>query len=220
MSDTHFDAVIVGSGFGGSVMAYRLAEAGLKVCVLERGKAYPHGSFPRSPHAMSRNFWDPSEGLHGMFNVWSFRGLGGIVASGLGGGSLIYGNVLMRKDPKTFVKEDVNGGGWEYWPVSYEDLETHYECVERMLNGQRYPFEPDPAKRAQTRHDYDRTPKTNAMREAASRLRLEWKLPKLAVTFANDGEEPAMTVPIQDAPDNIYRRPRLTCALTGECNIG
>jgi cholesterol oxidase len=38
---SHFDAVIVGSGFGGSVMTYRLAEAGFSVCVLERGKAYP-----------------------------------------------------------------------------------------------------------------------------------------------------------------------------------
>ena len=40
MSDEHFDAVIVGSGFGGSVMAYRLANAGLRVCLLERGKAF------------------------------------------------------------------------------------------------------------------------------------------------------------------------------------
>jgi len=40
-----FDAVIIGSGFGGSVMAYRLAEAGLRVCLLERGKAYPPNSF-------------------------------------------------------------------------------------------------------------------------------------------------------------------------------
>jgi choline dehydrogenase-like flavoprotein len=46
---THFDAVIVGSGFGGSVTTYRLAEADLRVCVLERGKAYPPNSFPRSP---------------------------------------------------------------------------------------------------------------------------------------------------------------------------
>ena len=52
----------------------------MSVCVLERGKAYPPGSFPRSPWEMARNFWDPSEGLHGLFDVWSFRGLGGIVA--------------------------------------------------------------------------------------------------------------------------------------------
>jgi cholesterol oxidase len=37
MNSTHFDAIMVGSGFGGPVRAYRLAEAGLSVCVLERG---------------------------------------------------------------------------------------------------------------------------------------------------------------------------------------
>jgi cholesterol oxidase len=41
MNATHFDAVVVGSGFGGSVTTYRLAEAGLHVCLLERGKIYP-----------------------------------------------------------------------------------------------------------------------------------------------------------------------------------
>ncbi|TNV66742.1 FAD-dependent oxidoreductase, partial [Corallococcus exiguus] len=81
----HFDVVIVGSGFGGSVMAWRLAEAGLRVCVLERGKAYPPGSFARSPHDMRRNFWDPRKGMLGLFNLWSFQGLGGVVSAGLGG---------------------------------------------------------------------------------------------------------------------------------------
>src|SRR5215204_5113786 len=109
MSDTHFDAVVIGSGFGGSVMAYRLAEAGLRVCVLERGKPYPPGSFPRSPREMRGHFWDPSEGLFGLFNLWSFRGLEAVVSSGLGGGSLIYANVLIRKDEKSFVREDQPG---------------------------------------------------------------------------------------------------------------
>src|SRR5207244_11601371 len=88
--EEHFDALIIGSGFGGSVMAYRLAEAGLQVCLLERGKAYPPNSFPRAPYDLGRNFWDPSEGLYGMFDMWSFKGAGALVSSGLGGGSLIY----------------------------------------------------------------------------------------------------------------------------------
>lgn len=65
MTEEHFDAIVVGSGFGGSVAAYRLAEAGRSVCLLERGKAYPPGSFPRSPYRMRENFWDPSARLHG-----------------------------------------------------------------------------------------------------------------------------------------------------------
>src|SRR5690606_11783988 len=111
------DAVVVGSGFGGSVSAYRLAEAGLDVVLLERGKAYPPGSFPRNPHQMSRAFWDPTEGLQGLFDVWTFRGFDSIVSSGLGGGSLIYANVMIRKDERWFVCEPLPGGGYEKWPV-------------------------------------------------------------------------------------------------------
>src|SRR4051812_3200995 len=66
------DVVIVGSGFGGSVVAARLAAEGVDVCVLERGKAYPPGSFPRTPAGLGANFWDPSSGLYGMFDAWSF----------------------------------------------------------------------------------------------------------------------------------------------------
>lgn len=82
----HFDAVIVGSGFGGSVTAARLAEAGWRVCVLERGKAYPPTTFPRTPLELKHNFWNPRAGMHGMFDVWHFDGIDAICASGLGGG--------------------------------------------------------------------------------------------------------------------------------------
>lgn len=211
MASEHFDVVIVGSGFGGSVMAYRLAEAGYRVCVLERGKAYPPGSFPRSPAGMSRNFWDPSAGLYGMYNVWSFRGLGSVVASGLGGGSLIYANVLIRKDEKWFVREDAGTGHYEYWPVTRADLDPHYDHVEKMLDAQRYPYDHEP---------YAHTPKTRAMKLAAERLGLEWQLPNLAVTFANSGELPAPGAPINEEHPNVHGRARYTCLLCSECCVG
>lgn len=211
MSDQHFDAVIVGSGFGGSVMAYRLAEAGLSVCVLERGKPFPPGSFPRTPHAMQTNFWDPSDGFHGMFNVWSFKHLGALVSSGLGGGSLIYANVLLRKDEKWFVHEDTTKGGYEYWPVSRAELDPHYDRVETMMNAQRYPFDQAP---------YRDTPKTKAMQRAAGELGLEWMLPPLAVTFANDGDPAIPGEPIREAHRNLHDRTRDTCRLCGECDVG
>jgi cholesterol oxidase len=207
--EAHFDAVVVGSGFGGSVMSYRLAEAGLSVCLLERGKAWPPGSFPRSPWEVARNFWDPSKGMHGLWDVWSFRGLGGIVASGLGGGSLVYSNVVLRKDEATFVKEDIERDGYEYWPLERADLEPHYERHEEMLAATPYPFERPP---------YDRTYKTKAMQGAAQELGLEWFLPKLAVSFAGPDDAPGE--PIRDDPPNLHGRTRLSCRLCGECNIG
>lgn len=213
MGEIHFDAVIVGSGFGGSVMAYRLAQAGLHVCVLERGKSYPPGSFPRSPHQLKNSLWNPSEGRYGLFNVWSFHGMNAIVASGLGGGSLIYSNVLLRKDEKWFVEGNPAGSDDKAWPVTYADLEPHYEQVERMLNAQRYPFHLSP---------YNRTARTKALQDAAERLGLEWSLPTLAVTFANGDEHPTPGVLLREEEPNIHKlkNARSTCRLCGECNIG
>ncbi len=213
MSETHFDAVIVGSGFGGSVMAYRLAQAGLQVCLLERGKAYPPGSFPRSPYQMKYNFWDPSNGKYGLFNIWSFGDLNAVVSSGLGGGSLIYSNVMLRKDEKWFVKEDLSHGGYEYWPVTRADLDPHYDRVEKMLNVQQYPFGQSP---------YLQTPRTNALKTAAAQLNLDWYLPNLAVTFGNQGQIPIPGIPIPEDKPNLHgsNNARSTCRLCSECNIG
>jgi cholesterol oxidase len=211
MNGEHFDAVVIGSGFGGSVMAYRLSEADLSVCLLERGKAYPPGSFPRSSHRMKYNFWDPSEGLYGMYNLWSFKGLGAIVSSGLGGGSLIYSNVSIRKDENWFVQEDLAHGGYEHWPVTRADLDPHYDQVEQMLAVQKYPFEDAP---------YNETPRTKEFKAAAEQLGLDWRLPNLAVTFGNEGETPVPGEPIHEEHPNLHGRTRLTCRLVSECNVG
>src|SRR4051794_24417825 len=208
----HFDAVVVGSGFGGSVTAFRLTEGGQRVLVLERGKAYPPGSFPRSPLELKHSLWDPSEGLHGMFDLWSFAGLEALVASGLGGGSLIYANVMIRKDERWFVKEDLDGGGYEDWPVTRADLDPHYDRAEAMLGAVPYPYEQPP---------YDATSKTRAFEEAAKGLGYDWFLPKLAVTFAPEpGAAPVPGEPIREAEPNIHGRTRQTCRLVGECDVG
>jgi cholesterol oxidase len=209
----HVNAVVIGSGFGGSVTAYRLAQAGRSVVVLERGKPYPPGSFPRTPAAVSRSFWDPSAGLQGMFDVWRFRGLDAVVSSGLGGGSLIYANVLLRKDEHWFVHEDpLPRGGYETWPISRADLDPHYDQVEKMLGAQRYPAAAPGFESA----------KTTAMTEAAHQLGLRAELPLLAVSFApRPGETPVVGAAIPEpAYGNLHGLPRRTCALRGECDIG
>ncbi|MFI0419896.1 FAD-dependent oxidoreductase [Spongiactinospora sp. 9N601] len=210
----HADVIVVGSGFGGAVAAYRLAAAGRSVVVLERGRSYPPGTFARSPSEMSRAFWDPGENLYGMFDVWGFRGFDSVVASGLGGGSLIYANVLLRKDEAWFVRDEpLPGGGHEHWPLTRADLDPHYDVVERMLGATPYPLD---------RPAYAGTEKTHAMQDAAAELGLSWRLTPLAVSFAPaPGAEPGIGLPIEPGPyPSLHDAPRRTCRLCGECNIG
>ncbi|UZN04654.1 GMC oxidoreductase [Cellulomonas sp. S1-8] len=204
------DALVVGSGFGASVAAYRLATGGRSVVVMERGRAYAPGDFARTPAQMGRSFWDPSEQLYGLFDAWTFRGLEGLVSSGLGGGSLIYANVLLRKDERWFVHESpLPGGGYEHWPLSRADLDPHYDEVERMLHPTPYP--------------YQDTPKTLAVERAAVELGMPAMRPPLAVTFGLPGQQPT---PGRDLPPAAYgsvhaeRGARRTCTLCGECDLG
>ncbi len=202
----HFDAVVVGSGFGGSVMSYRLAQAGRKVLLLERGKAYPPGSFARTPEEMRTNWWDPDEKLYGLYDLWSFKGIDALVSSGLGGGSLIYANVLLRKDPSWFV-QDLADGSTRPWPITFDELVPHYEAVERMIGVQAYPF-------------VSTTPKAQALHAAAAAVGREATYPPLAVTFANPGGEPVVGKPIVEEHPNIHGATRFTCRLVAECDVG
>lgn len=213
-SQVKFDTIVIGSGFGGSVMTYRLSRAGQEVCLLERGKAYPPGSFERSPAGLRRAIWSPDEHRHGLFDLWTFRGIDAVVSSGLGGGSLIYANVLLRKPPDWFVQSS-NGG--EDWPISYRELLPHYQSVERIMGVTAYPHN-DP--------EYA-IPKVTAFRQAVNDSNLHWVPARLAVSFANGYTTAHPGEPIT-APSfgNVHDRPgrpptvRLTCRLCGECDIG
>jgi cholesterol oxidase len=200
-SEETFDAVVVGSGFGGAVMAYRLSKAKLCVCLLERGKAWRPGSFPRTPYEFSEALWDPSEGRHGLYDLWSFGGLGALVSSGLGGGSLIYANVILEKPPEWFAEADGTT-----WPIAYEDLAPHYEEVRPFLDTATYPAR------------YHDTPKTRAFYDAADARDLNPFYPPLAVAFGEDGEEPG--TPFGTPGENLHTAQRYTCRLVGECDVG
>lgn len=126
---TQYDAVIVGSGFGGSIAASRLAAAGRRVLVLERGRRYRPGTFPRDVKRTETIFWHqhaPSES-RGLYDVRAFSGIGTVVAAGVGGGSLIYANIHIRPDPIVF--DDPR------WPAPYTRacLDPYYDRVAARL---------------------------------------------------------------------------------------
>ena len=163
---------------------------------------------------MARNFWAPEKGLHGLFDVKSFRKLDAVVASGLGGGSLLYANVLVRKDEDWFVQgEPLPDGGHETWPLNRADLDPHYDAVEEMLTPSAVPL---------GMPGFGPLHKTTAMRIAADRIGAEFDLPGLGVTFApSEGAAPVAGHPIAPAPyGNLHGALRRTCRMCGECNLG
>jgi cholesterol oxidase len=209
------DYLVIGSGFGGSVAAAELAAAGKQVCVLERGKAYPPGSFPRTPSGIGRNFWDPAAGLQGMFNVWHFGTVSAVVSSGLGGGSLVYANVLLEKDRTSlnerYYTQPHPEGGTETWPFGYQDLAEHYTALRHFLDVQTVPRSLLP----------QWSPKT-LLFEGVSQDQAY--LAPLGVHF----HDPATGRPAVGAPlplprygsifgDDTFRR---TCRMIGECDVG
>ncbi len=104
----HYDAIVIGSGYGGGVSASRLARMGLTVCVLERGKEYPTGSFPsRFPEVRAELMVSGGRfGRAGKPGLYDFRygeDIHVLVGCGLGGGSLVNAGVSLRPDARVFA---------------------------------------------------------------------------------------------------------------------
>jgi cholesterol oxidase len=93
-----FDYTVVGSGFGGSVSAMRLSEKGYKVLVLERGKRYRDQDFPRTNWIVWKFLWMPALRCFGIFELSPMECGLMLHGSGVGGGSLVYANVLEVPD--------------------------------------------------------------------------------------------------------------------------
>ena len=208
-----FDVVVVGSGFGGSVSACRFAEAEPVGARARAGPSLPARARSRAaPGTCEPRFWDPKRHLYGMFNVWHFQDIEAVVSSGLGGGSLIYANVLLRKDEHWFTQDIPGGSGQEQWAVTRADLDPFYACAERTLRAQTLPFG---ANGYQLR-------KTAALRDAAATARE-------GTGASSPSPSGSTTTTGLRCPASSWSRsptatssslPRRTCRLCGECDIG
>ncbi len=125
-----YDVVVVGSGFGGSVTALRVAQAGKSVLVLERGKDYSSLEFPREMKDVNSILWQHSKRIdsQGLFDIRFLSDVGVACASGVGGGSLVYANIHIRPDSSVFDSPR--------WPdeITLSSLAPYYDKVAETLN--------------------------------------------------------------------------------------
>jgi cholesterol oxidase len=160
MAKFDYDWLVIGSGFGGSVSALRLAEKGYKVAILESGGRFRDEDFAESTWQLNRFLWAPFLGLRGIFRLTAFRDVFIASGAGVGGGSIVYANTLYRARPSFYVNPQ-----WKDLADWESELAPHYETAERMLGVNEVPYESpadsllkDVAERQGMGHTFRRTP--------------------------------------------------------------
>ena len=126
--DFDIDVIVVGSGFGGSVAALRLAERGYKVWVVEKGKRWRPEDFPKTNWNVPQSFWLPWVGCYGIWGMHLFRDFLILHGIGVGGGSLLYANTHLA--PEETVWDDPLWKELEAWR---RVMPSHFATARRML---------------------------------------------------------------------------------------
>ena len=157
-----YDAIIVGSGAGGGMAAYVLANAGLQVALVEAGPMYdprvnvtqlkwPWESPRRGASTKLRPFGD----FDACYGGWDIDGEPYTKAEGtqwdwwrarmVGGRTNHWGRISLRFGPKDFKRKDIDGLG-DNWPIGYEDIKPYYDRIDKLLGvfGSNEGLENDP----------------------------------------------------------------------------
>lgn len=122
------DVVVIGSGFGGSVVALRSVEKGYRVHVYEAGRRFADDDFAKTSWDVRRYLWAPALGCFGVQRIHKLPHVMVLAGAGVGGGSLNYANTLYRPGEEFFADGHWPGGfDWE------QELDPHYATARRML---------------------------------------------------------------------------------------
>ena len=124
-----YDAIVIGSGFGGSVSALRLSERGWRVAVLEQGRRFSDDDLQKASKSTRALFWMPALGLQGCFTQNFFQHANVVGGVGVGGGSLVYAAVLLEPRP-AFYQDPAWAGLGVDWRA---ELGPHYQTAAHML---------------------------------------------------------------------------------------
>ncbi|MFG2077266.1 FAD-dependent oxidoreductase [Nonomuraea maritima] len=172
-----FDVIVIGSGFGGSVTALRLAEKGYRVGVLEAGRRFDAATLPATSWRLRDFLWAPRLGLKGIQRIHLLRGERGtrvlvLAGAGVGGGSLVYANTLYEPLDPFFA--DPQWASITDWKA---ELAGHYDQARRMLGAVVNPTV---------------TPADAVMRRIAERMGVAgtFRLAPVGVYFGEDGVDP------------------------------
>jgi cholesterol oxidase len=218
--DTGYEAIIIGSGFGGAITGCRLAKKWDRgrVLILERGKRYAMGSFPRKPHDFAHNFWATSEETvrrprhirrliergeesHGMFDVRNYRHMDVVIGAGLGGGSLIYANVFMIPPDEVFD---------DRWPSTCKrsHLLPYYAVAKEVLGSRPIPVNDDPRRQIIRQQLFAKVAEKNGRNS---------ELVDINVFFGSNFQKP---LAIGEQDKNRYGALQTSCVYCAECDIG
>ena len=194
-ADFTFDHLIVGSGFGGSVAAMRLAQKGYAVGVVEAGRRWHADEFPRRNWNLRKFLWLPSLGLYGIWRLRLLNGIFILAGSGVGGGSLNFGNTLYVPPDVFFERPSVRRLGGK------PELLPYYQLAGRMLGVVENPVE---------------TAQDLLMKETAAEIGREgtYRPTPVGVYFGREGVPAADPYFEGEGPD------RIGCELCGECMTG
>jgi cholesterol oxidase len=186
---SHYQAIVIGSGYGGGISASRLARAGMQVCILERGKEFQPGSFDANHKPVSPGEYPDTQveamrevqvdlpKLHtgsktGLYDLRVNDDINVFVGCGLGGTSLINANVALQADPRVFQLPE--------WPAEFRNdphlLDDYYEYACTMLRPASYPGSP-------TSSEFPELAKLNALQKSANYMHAPFSRPPINVNF-------------------------------------